>query len=732
MARSITSNVIVPEVLTQNNYEDWSSCVQNYLLAQNLWDVVESTHVPPSRKGAATWKRKNAAVLHILQISCAPETFAHIRGLTFAKDAWERLTEIYRLRQKSQFLRSGPQSREGLELSEVVQWFQGIIQGTSECIERKCYLPLLKAIYLQRDWDYVKTVLCNHQPARSARFLRKGATILNMVIAIGDVEAVKNLVDIMSEDELETQDHEGNTALAIAAVLGTIEIAECLIKNDNELLKIADKNGMIPVVKACAQQYKDMTNYLYTMTQEFLVPEHGDHCSLLLHFCMVNKMLDIAWDLLKKYPRLAFIKNQQGSTPIVTLSVQPSLFHSGCELSFVQGWIYSCMRVNPALLSRPVHVSITPNEQNEQNDIKNQVPCHQRGLNLLQEFFGIKHLYDQKLIHRYAVEILCCMSKELAELNAEELVESGVIPAFFQAVQHGILEFVDEMGKNNPDLFSCADEHSRNAFMYAIEYRQEKLFLKQNLSKQKVYLLALRDKDNNNVLHMAAKFAPDSRFAHISGPALQMQRELQWFKELEILVPECKDFVNHSGETPQQVFSRDHKQLKKEGEEWMKQTAQSYTVVCALIVTIVFAAAFTVPGGSNQDSGIPIFLHRRLFMVFILSDAISLFSASTSVLMFLGILTSRYAEEDFLKSLPTKLVIGLCTLFISIATMMIAFSAAVSLLLQGRWWVIISLVLFAGIPVIVFLLLQSRLLTEIFCSTYGPGIFDRPKKKDSQ
>ncbi|GKV48115.1 hypothetical protein SLEP1_g54949 [Rubroshorea leprosula] len=275
-------------------------------------------------------------------------------------------------------------------------------------------------------------------------------------------------------------------------------------------------------------------------------------------------------------------------------------------------------------------------------------------------------------------------SKELAELNAKELVESGVIPAFFQAVHHGILEFVDETGKNNPDIFSCADEHSRDAFMYAIEYRQEKLFLKQNLSKQKVYLLALRDKDNNNVLHMVAKLASDSRLAHISGPALQMQRELQWFKELAILVPECKDFVNHSGETPQQVFSRDHKQLKKEGEEWMKQTAQSCTVVCAFIVTIMFAAAFTVPGGSNQDSGIPIFLHRRLFMVFILSDAISLFSASTSVLMFLGILTSRYAEEDFLRSLPTKLIIGLCTLFISIATMMIAFSAAVSLLLQGR------------------------------------------------
>ncbi|GLU08681.1 hypothetical protein SLE2022_255780 [Rubroshorea leprosula] len=103
----------------------------------------------------------------------------------------------------------------------------------------------------------------------------------------------------------------------------------------------------------------------------------------------------------------------------------------------------------------------------------------------------------------------------------------------------------------------------------------------------------------------------------------------------------------------------------------MKQTAQSYTVVGALIVTIMFAAALTVPGSNNQDTGFPIFLQKRLFMMFVLSEAISLFSACISVLIFLGILTSCYAEEDFLKSLPTKLIIGICTLLISATTMMV-------------------------------------------------------------
>ena len=79
----------------------------------------------------------------------------------------------------------------------------------------------------------------------------------------------------------------------------------------------------------------------------------------------------------------------------------------------------------------------------------------------------------------------------------------------------------------------------------------------------------------------------------------------------------------------------------KEGEKWMKDTATSCTVVGALIATIMFAAAFTVPGGNDQNTGIPMFFNENLFMLFIVSDSLSLFSSATSVFMFLGILTSR-------------------------------------------------------------------------------------------
>ena len=200
-------------------------------------------------------------------------------------------------------------------------------------------------------------------------------------------------------------------------------------------------------------------------------------------------------------------------------------------------------------------------------------------------------------------------------------------------------------------------------------------------------------------------------------------------QEVEAVVrPKIRETTNEEGLTPRELFTQEHKVMMKEGEEWMKNTATSCTVVGALIITIMFAAAFTVPGGNNQNTGYPIFLEKNLFMLFIIADSLSLFSSSTSVMMFLGILTACYAEEDFLKSLPTKMMIGLATLFFAITTMMIAFSAALFIMQSGNSWIVIPIICLAIVPVTLFIIAQFRLLVDMSISTYGAGIFDRKMK----
>ena len=66
-------------------------------------------------------------------------------------------------------------------------------------------------------------------------------------------------------------------------------------------------------------------------------------------------------------------------------------------------------------------------------------------------------------------------------------------------------------------------------------------------------------------------------------------------------------YKNIDRETSDMVFTREHADLLKEGEQWIKTTAESCSITAALITTIVFAGAITVPGGSNQETCIPLF-----------------------------------------------------------------------------------------------------------------------------
>lgn len=181
--------------------------------------------------------------------------------------------------------------------------------------------------------------------------------------------------------------------------------------------------------------------------------------------------------------------------------------------------------------------------------------------------------------------------------------------------------------------------------------------------------------------------------------------------------PLYRDMRNSDGKTPQVLFTEEHKELLKEGEKWMKGTASSCMVVATLIATVMFAVF--VPGGNSIEKGDPKLIHSIAFKVFVMSDAVSLVSSATSILSFLSILTSRYTEGDFLHSLPNRLIIGLATLFISIATMMITYVTALFIVLgSGNTGIKALITLVAVIPVSFYALLQFPLLSDMISHTY--------------
>ncbi|KAF2302731.1 hypothetical protein GH714_001517 [Hevea brasiliensis] len=257
----------------------------------------------------------------------------------------------------------------------------------------------------------------------------------------------------------------------------------------------------------------------------------------------------------------------------------------------------------------------------------------------------INQVYNIKLRHLQALELVRQLWQQILNLDDAGLKALIRTPRqlLFTAAEFGIVEFITVLIRSHPDLIWKVDEQSRSIFHTAVVHRQEKVFnLIKELGALKDFIALYKDEKNNNMLHLAGKLPHPNRLNTDSGAALQMRRELLWFKEVEKIVqPLYTEMENSEGKTPDCVFVLEHKKLKREGEKWMKETASSCMVVATLIATVMFAAAFTVPGGNNNSTGRPIFLYTRSFIVFVTSDALGLFSSASSILIFLSILTSR-------------------------------------------------------------------------------------------
>lgn len=175
-------------------------------------------------------------------------------------------------------------------------------------------------------------------------------------------------------------------------------------------------------------------------------------------------------------------------------------------------------------------------------------------------------------------------------------------------------------------------------------------------------------------------------------------------------------FINHrnkEGDTAQFLFSKQHRELVKRGQEWLMRTTQACTLVAVLIATVAFTCAYTVPGGSNK-TGHPLLLRTKPFIVFTTADTLSLCFSLTSVVVFLSIMTSKMQEQDFRRSLPLKLVLGLTTLFLAVAAMMVAFAATLVLMMRRRLhWAAVPIYTIACCPVTIFLVLQLPLYVNI-------------------
>ncbi|XP_074278822.1 uncharacterized protein LOC141602439 [Silene latifolia] len=546
------------------------------------------------------------------------------------------------------------------------------------------YLPLYKAA-VDGKWREARSFFDQDPEALTAKITIASETALHIAVGTGKGnDFVEKLVKEMSPEDLALTDQHGETAFSVAAVVGNIEAAKILLNKNPDLPNISGKYGF-PIHKAAQFCHKDMVLYLLDVTRPDIQPNPftGEIGGRLLIDVIAAEFYDIALKLIKLYPEIATVELNGFGSPLSVLARKSTAFASGRVAN------HSCWRyLNPVIYFR---------ETNERNAIERQ-----------------------------ALELVKGLCKEIIELD-DSKVFSLLQQALHDAAKIGIPEIIEEIVETFPPAIWFTDEDNYNLFQLAMLNRRENVFnLIYQMTDFRFLITRFIDSEDNNMLHLVGRLPPSDRLSFVSGPALLVQREMQWFKQVSKHIhPAQKMAKNKEGKTPQMVFREAHQQLMKDGAKWMKHTASSSAVFATLIATVAFAGGMHVPGGNNTD-GLPLLLHQRAFTIFAVADAVSLLLSVISILTFLSIITSRYSEDDFLSILPRRLMIGIGVLFCSITIMMLAFVVALYLLFRpsnasNR----ISLVLYA--IMIVILLMSLPILYQIVRPINGSGMFGKKR-----
>ncbi|KAL6315199.1 hypothetical protein AAG906_037431 [Vitis piasezkii] len=571
------------------------------------------------------------------------------------------------------------------------------------------YLELYKAV-LNGDWESASKLLKDDPRSFSAPIGTDDSRMLHIAVELGEARMgfVEKLVEFMPSEALALRDSDGATALFNAARAGNIKAVKLLVNKNPSLPNICQRDNFAPLHSAVRYGHKELTLYLLSVTRddEHPYPFSNSPGFELLRRALMVGFHDVALYLVKRYPDLATCNfgdakdSDDDKAPLTVLAKRPWAFRSGSRFNLWQLIIYHCV---PVKLN---HFLSQPNRGGMKNqvgsyELSTQMCCWTRLFKACQKANAIfwelvrwlvppiKHIQETKTMHTLTLQLLNHLCTEVLKVSRAKKIFRQ---SFINGAKYGIPEILEEIIKSYPYALEYLNE---DVFKLAVLNRYEKIFnLICETGMHRQLIIRIED-DSNNILHLAGKLAPPHRLSLVSGAALQMQRELHWFKVIIfVLKGTFSESENENKDKPKMVFIKEHEELIIEGEKWMKGTAKCYC--------------------------------KKAFKVFAASDALSLFLSIASVLICLSILTARYAEDDFLFALPRRLIFGLVTLFLSVTFMMIAYSSAIYLLFgEKKAWILITLAALACLPVTLYGILQFPLLVELIYSTYGPGIFGK-------
>ncbi|BBH00691.1 fibrillin [Prunus dulcis] len=507
-----------------------------------------------------------------------------------------------------------------------------------ECASEIEVLKLPYDLAMVNDWEGMKRYYADNRQKLNCPITVDEDTALHIVASCCSKSQGKQVLEFLinllpqSYDErckaVRVPNKLGNNVLHEVAMSGNLEAATFLVSNFNKpagkisneenstlpLLDIRNELGESPLYRAAALGHPYLVQFFADKLEEEN-PEnlqrhfHRNDRMSILHIAVIGQQFRTALWLQRKYP---FLATKREGLPARDLEVTTN------PKDDVESSLGSNQPHQAISWKKPEEMDIIEKiwkDKRIKHALKNLIPLLVEKDNSWQNSKEAKG----KTISLGSVENLCKGDNDGGDQQGKDSTEptNSKKQSIYKynplliATITGIVPIVAEILRQHPQAAEHVSHSEQNILHLAIKHRQREIL---ELLKRKPITISrlneMIDSDGNTILHQAAdrSYYSVAISEQLIGPAMQLQAELRWMMGVKnILPPHYIMHHNNKDQTAEELFNDEHNELLKSAQEWIKDTAQSCSTVAVLVATVVFAAAYAMPGG-NEPNGLPVFM----------------------------------------------------------------------------------------------------------------------------
>ncbi|KAL4357644.1 hypothetical protein AHAS_Ahas09G0207300 [Arachis hypogaea] len=467
--------------------------------------------------------------------------------------------------------------------------------------------------------DFVKKVLdkCGGQVLIANA---KGETPLHLAARYGHSAVTKLLIESAKSfhDDIEAgrraekelmraKSKTGDTALHEAVRHNPIEVVDILLNLDKSINNVANNENETPLYIASERKYKRIVDKILVKVESPAYEGPNDRTAL--HAAVINSDIGMVKDLMKNEHVRSAIKHADGR----------------------KGWI-------------PLHYAVKDGN----------------------------------------TDLTTLLLNEDRNTDTAYMQDKEGRTAFHIAAYFGHEEIVDTFVKHYQGCSEIVDNKGWNVLHYAVKGGSSHIVAKIMRKLSLSHLYNEKDIYGDTPLHHLASSRIQSRelVYHNRVDRLALNKNDQTALDVAYAIAEDADRVltkkrlimqleKAGGIGSQHLDERDRLGKGTKKLEFTKEAKESHLIVATLIATVTFAAAFTLPGGTEQDGdhkGSPILGHKPSFKAFIVSNTISLVMAASAAFIHLFSPLNKAKWLDYYFS-----EVAFSFTLVAIATMIVAF-----------------------------------------------------------